>query len=304
MHKKNKPNFLVVGAAKSGTTSLFHYLNQHPDIYIPEVKECRFFSQLPKDFNGLGAEFFPNSGITDEKVYFDLFQGHEDKVCGDISNDYLYYYKESVRNIKKYLGDEVKIIIILRNPIDRAYSNYMHAVRDGWENLTFEESIIEETYRIQANWGWPYHYIQVGFYYQQVKAYLDNFLNVRVYLFEDLKNKDEFLNDLYEFLNVKKIQGTEEDKVFNISGYPKNKFIHRLLIKDSVARKVLKPFVKAFFSKEKIQQIMTNLKNKNLEKKELNFKTRLYLEKLYREDIKKLSLLIKRDLSRWIKDEM
>ena len=75
MDKKVKPNFLIVGAAKSGTTSLFHYLNQHPDIYIPEVKECRFFSQLPKNFNGLGAEFFPNSGITDEKEYFDLFRG-------------------------------------------------------------------------------------------------------------------------------------------------------------------------------------------------------------------------------------
>ena len=91
MASHKQPNFLVVGAAKSGTTSIFNYLNQHSEIYIPEVKECRFFSQLPKTFKGLGAEFFANSGITNYKEYFELFNGHENKVCGDISNDYLYF---------------------------------------------------------------------------------------------------------------------------------------------------------------------------------------------------------------------
>ena len=96
MQSHKKPNFLVVGAAKSGTTSLFNYLIQHSDIYIPAVKECRFFSQLPKNFKGLGAEFFPNSGLTDERDYFKLFSGHETRVCGDISNDYLYYYEKRI----------------------------------------------------------------------------------------------------------------------------------------------------------------------------------------------------------------
>ena len=149
MQSHNKPNFLVVGAAKSGTTSLFNYLTQHSDIYIPEVKECRFFSQLPKNYKGLGAEFFPNSGITDERVYFNLFSGHEDKVCGDMSNDYLYYYEKSIKNIKKYLGNEIKIVIVLRNPIDRAYSNYMHHIRDGWENISFEQALDDENRRIE-----------------------------------------------------------------------------------------------------------------------------------------------------------
>lgn len=249
MALKNKPNFLIVGAAKCGTTSLFHYLNKHPDIYIPEVKECRFFSQLPKNFNGLGAESFVNTGITDEKEYFSLFD-NQNQNCGDISNDYLYYYEESIKNIKKYLDDDVKIII-LRNPVDRAYSNYMHAVRDGWENLTFEDAIIEEEKRINDNWGWPYYYIKVGFYFEQVKAYLDSFKNVKVYLFDDLKNKNEFLNDLYEFLEVEQIESLEDDKEYNVSGYPKNKFIHNFLNKDSKLKSFIKPIVKLIISKEK-----------------------------------------------------
>lgn len=301
---QNKPDFIVVGAAKCGTTSIFNYLNQHPDIFIPKVKECRFFSNLPKNFKGLGAEFFPNTGITDEKTYFDLFKGYEDNVCGDISNDYLYYYEESIKNIKRHLGENVKIVIVLRNPIDRAYSNYMHAVRDGWEDLTFEQSIIEETYRMNDNWGWPYHYIHVGFYYKQVKAYLDNFSNIKVYLFEDLKNQDDFLYNLYNFLDVKKMQSGKDNKIYNISGYPKNKFMHYFLTKDNFLKKILKPVVKYIFSEKKIQYFLANMKNKNLEKKELSFKTRLYLQEVYREDIKKLSLIIERNLDHWITNEM
>jgi len=302
MDKFNKPDFLVVGAAKSGTTSLFHYLNQHPEIYIPEVKECRFFSQLPKNFNGLGAEFFPNSGITDKDEYFKLFEGFEDKVCGDISNDYLYYYEDSIKNIKKYLGDEVKIIIILRNPIDRAYSNYMHAVRDDWENLTFEESIIQEKYRIKENWGWPYHYIEVGFYYKQVKAYVENFKNIRVYLFEDLKNKKEFLNDLYDFLDVsiEKNENLKEEKIYNASGYPKNKFIHKFVNNDSFIRNMIKPIAKKIFPRNILQKI----KEKNLEKRNMDGKTRMYLEQIYKQDINKLSKLIEKNLESWLTYEM
>jgi hypothetical protein len=300
MDKKAKPNFLIVGAAKSGTTSLFHYLNQHPDIYIPEVKECRFFSQLPKNFNGLGAEFFPNSGITDAKEYFGLFEGYESQVCGDISNDYLYYHEESIVNIKKYLGDGVKILIILRNPIDRAYSNYMHAIRDDWENLTFEESIIQESSRIKENWGWPYHYVKTGFYYNQVKAYVDNFKNIKIYLYDELKDSENFIDSIFKFLNVKKINIENKKEIFNASGYPKNKIIHKLINNDSALKRLIKPIAKKILNRNSLKII----KNNNLKRMPLNLKTRQYLQGVYIEDIEKLSNLIDRDLTNWIKDEL
>ena len=298
MGVNKKPDFLVVGAAKSGTTSLFNYLNQHPDIYIPDVKECRFFSQLPKNFKGLGAEYFPNSGITNEKNYFELFKGFENKICGDISNDYLYYYEESIKNIKKYLGNKIQIIIILRNSIDRAYSNYMHAIRDDWENLTFEKAIIEESQRIASNWGWPYHYIQVGFYYEQVKAYLDSFENVRIYLYEDLKDIDFLINDLFQFLKVKKIKVKNLEKIWNVSGYPKNRIIHKVVNNEYKIKKIIKPIVNYFFTKD----FQSRIKNFNLQKTPLDEKTRLYLEKIYKENFSRLSELIERDLSSWIKN--
>lgn len=290
----------MVGAAKSGTTSLFHYLNQHSDIYIPEVKECRFFSQLPKDFNGLGAEFFPNSGITDEEEYFRLFKGREKKVCGDISNDYLYYYEESIKNIKKYLSDEVKIIIILRNPVDRAYSNYMHAIRDDWENLTFEEAIIHEPYRIQQHWGWPYHYVNVGFYYKQVKAYLEHFENIKIYLYDDLKNVNAFMRDMFRFLEVEPVPIENTKEVFNASGRPKNQLIHKFVNNESRFKEVIKPLFRKILPRNTLEII----KARNLKKVAIQPQTRLYLQTVYYGDVTQLSSLIGRDLEGWLKDEM
>ena len=290
-----KPDFLIVGAAKSGTTSLFNYLNQHPDIYIPEVKECRFFSQLPKNSIGLGAEFFPNSGITNEAEYFGLFKGQDNKVCGDISNDYLYYAEESIRNIKKHLGSEVKIIIILRNPIDRAYSNYLHAYRDGWEKLTFEQSIIEETFRISGNWAWPYHYVQTGFYYSQVKPYMDNFANVKVFLYEDLNEMQVTISKILSYLNIGDFKCNVNEK-YNVSGFPKNLLIHRLLNNKGLFR-VMSPYFKRIVPKD----LLFNIKNRNLKQKPLSNKTRSYLKTIYIEDVQRLSKLIDRDLSEWVK---
>ena len=300
MQSHNKPNFLVVGAAKSGTTSLFNYLTQHSDIYIPEVKECRFFSQLPKNYKGLGAEFFPNSGITDERVYFNLFSEHEDKVCGDISNDYLYYYEKSIKNIKKYLGNEIKIVIVLRNPIDREYSNYMHHIRDGWENISFEQALDDENRRIEENWGWSYHYVKTGMYYYQVKAYLDNFRHAKIYLFEELKSKDILLKNLYAFLEVRFNKELKDNKEYNVSGYPRNKLIHNLLNKDNAIKKIIKPVVNSILPKGSIQKVVSNIQNKNLKKVSMKNDTRERLKNVFEDDIKKLSNLIEMDLSHWL----
>ena len=300
MQSHNKPNFLLVGAAKSGTTSLFNYLTQHSDIYIPEVKECRFFSQLPKNYKGLGAEFFPNSGITDERVYFKLFCEHEDKVCGDMSNDYLYYYEKSIKNIKKYLGNEIKIVIVLRNPIDRAYSNYMHHIRDGWENISFEQALDDENRRIEENWGWSYHYVKTGMYYYQVKAYLDNFRQTKIYFFEEFKFKDSLLKDLYAFLEVRFTKELKDNKEYNVSGYPRNKLIHNLLNKDNAIKKIIKPVVNSILPKGSIQKVVSNIQNKNLKKVSMKNDTRERLKNVFEDDIKKLSNLIEMDLSHWL----
>ncbi|RZD17616.1 MAG: sulfotransferase [Candidatus Acididesulfobacter diazotrophicus] len=297
MKNYKSPNFLGVGAAKSGTTSLFQWLLQHPDVYVPEIKECRFFSQMPNDAKGLGSEMWTNGGIRNEKDYFDLFKEHENQICGDISPDYLYYYEKSIANIKKFLSNDVKIIIVLRNPIERAYSFYFHLIRDGVENCSFEEAIIKEPYRIKEGWAWSYHYIRSGMYYKQVKAYIENFKNIKIYIFEDLLKGQEFMNDIFEFIGIKTIP-IDFDK-FNESGYPKSLFLSYLINKPNIFRKIAKPFL----SKELKSIIYEKIRKYNLSKINkipLKIETKTYLREVYSKDITKLSNLIQRDLTMWL----
>src|SRR2546423_13792913 len=99
----NKPNFLLVGAGKSATRSLYNYLIQHPDVFMPKMKEPQFF--VAKEVKGRIQKW-----VEDEKKYFHLFDvTHGKKAIGEASVMYLFFYREAIPNIKKYLGDEVKI---------------------------------------------------------------------------------------------------------------------------------------------------------------------------------------------------
>ena len=124
------PNFLVVGAMKSGTTSLWRYLRQHPQIYMPKLKEPRFLAS--SIFIKLGEEHYKfhrickSSPICTFDDYIELFRDVKEEIAiGEASPHYLYLYSKTIPTIKNYLGD-VKIVIILRNPADRAFSAYKH----------------------------------------------------------------------------------------------------------------------------------------------------------------------------------
>ena len=228
------PNFLIVGAPKSGTSSLHYYLKQHPEIYMSPVKEPRFIT----------AQFikFPLKGIRDdrlEKIIVKSFDEYKklfskvknEKAIGEASIDNLYFYENAIKYIKKYLG-EVRIIIILRNPIDRAFSAYQMFVRNLREPLSFEDALKAEQERKNNNWAFGWHYLSVGFYYKQVKAYLENFSQVKVYLFDDLKTDAlGVAKDIFMFLKVNMSFAPDVSHIYNISGIPKNRFIHNFLFR-------------------------------------------------------------------------
>jgi len=146
---KNKlPNFLIVGAAKSGTSSLHQYLIQHPDIFMPSYNKEGKNVKEPQFLIKEKVEKRLHFGVWDWEEYKALFDDSgEYKSVGESTVFYLYYYKESIKNIKFRLGDDVKIIIVLRNPIDRAYSAFQHVSRSVKENLSFEEALKREENR-------------------------------------------------------------------------------------------------------------------------------------------------------------
>lgn len=300
---RNLPNFLIVGAAKAGTTSLYYYLKEHPEIFLPERKELRFFSDMPGNFKGPGDENVNRTIIKSIKEYKKFYENvRNEKAIGDISPEYLYYFNKSIKNIKNILGDP-KIIIILRNPIDRAFSHYLYFVRDGREIFSFEEALKSEEMRKKLNWEWSWFYKDVGFYYKQVKAYMENFSNIKVYLYDDLK-KDTLglVQDIYRFLEVDDFFVPKSVTTkFNVSGIPKNKIFHSFLTKPNILKGAIKPFIKVLISKDTRRKLQNWLLQKNLEKPQMKPETREYLKKIYRKDILRLQDLIKRDLSHWLR---
>lgn len=297
------PNFLIVGAARSGTTSLYNYLKPHPDVFMCPVKEPKFvtaqFLRFP--LHGIGDSEVERNMVKSFADYKKLFENvRDEKAVGEASADYLYYHKEAIKYIKEFLG-EPKIIIILRNPVERAFSNYMYLVKESREHLSFEDALNNEEERKKLNWEYIWFYKDVGFYYQQVKAYLNNFRQVRIFLYDDLeRDAVALMRSLFGFLEVQTCFRPEIDVAYNASGIPKNRYLYGFLTKSNLLKATLKPVVDSVFPIESRSHLIERLKNKCLQKAELVPEARKFLENLYREDIMKLQEIIRRDLSHWL----
>ena len=203
---KNFPNLLIVGAAKSGTTSLHNYLKQHPDFFMSDHKEPHFLIN-----NEIGVKRV-HKAVTTLSDYQKMFEGSSEyKYRGESSVMYLPFPDITIRNIKKYLYKDVKIIIMLRNPVERAFAGYLHNVRyNTSENLSFEEAIekSEERYQKTNDMTPDTRYLHVGLYYNQVKKYMDEFgKNVHVVIYDDyVSNINGSIKRVFDFLKVNNIE--------------------------------------------------------------------------------------------------
>lgn len=285
-----KPDFFIVGAAKSGTTSLYEYMKQHPKVFLPEQKEPHFFGEMKPP----GTHH-----INNENDYYDLFRGAPvNAVVGEASTSYL-YSPDAASRIKKFKPDS-KIIIILRNPVDRAYSMYRHQVRDGFETLSFEEGLVEEDKRIKEEWHYGYHYYSGGVYAWQVEEYYSLFgkENVKVYIFEEFKKTPNvILKDIFNFLNIENTVEIETTQVHNISNKPKNLKLNTFLKQKNPIKELLKK-VMPFNLRNKIKRFLVN-RNMKTGYDKMSVETRKSLINKYQPEIEKLEKTLNRDLSIW-----
>ncbi len=296
------PHFLGVGAARAGTTSLHYYLRQHPSLFVPGRKEPCFFS-FPEEKPDYKKGKFSFAIHSPEK-YFRLFDAaKEGQICGEISTPYLYLYENTIRNIMHYHPDhkELKILILLRNPVYRAFSQYMWRVRDGREDLSFEEAIAAEVVRKEQGYSFDYFYTDRGMYFMQVKAYLANFKFVKIILLEDMINDPKgMLQVICRFLGVDDHHVFNIQKEINSSYEPRWNFLGRLVTSENRLKfHVLNQFPDNW--KKGIRQQFDRWNSQSNKSFSLLPETEVYLRSIYREDILKLQELIGRDLSGWLK---
>ena len=291
------PNFLIIGAAKAGTTALHEYLQQHPRIYMTPTKETNFFAFEGEEINfrGPGDEALKDFSITDLETYKAQFAGVKEEIAiGEACPSYL-YHSQAATKIKQYIPN-ARLIVILRNPVTRAYANFLHIVRDDREPCRdFALALQAEAERIANNWEWFWHYIQIGFYGKQLKHYYEIFPSsqIKVYLYEDLKeNAIATLQDIFRFLEVDDTFVPNMALRPNKSGMPKNKLLHQILTKPNPLKTLLKPLFPA-----KIRQ---KIQHQNLNTPQMSQEVRQQLLDLYRTDILHCQDLIQRDLSNWL----
>ena len=307
--RQKLPNFFVVGAAKSGTTSLYEYMKMHPQIYMAPIKETHHFStdidnskfrpnyarSLNKDLSKFletdMQEGIFHAFVKERDQYDKLFKNVKDeKAIGEITNSYL-YSQEAARNIFTRFPD-AKVIMMLRNPIDRAFSHYLMDLRIGYETNDFMTALKKDMARDPKGWGISNLYVEIGMYAEQVKRFIEIFpeRQRRIYLFDDFKkDAGAVVKDMFTFLGVDPNVDIDYSQKFNPSFIPKNKLIGKLntqkKIKDWL-KGVLPKSVKSKFKK-------TFYTDKDLPK--ITPAERKFLADIFRNDVMKLGKVLNRD---------
>ena len=285
-----KTDFFIVGAAKSGTTSLARYLNDHPEIQMSEIKEPNYFS-----FEEVDAQQLHSDGriIRTEKEYHELFSGQTEKVWGEASVSYLFYPNAASR-IQLY-NPKAKIIILLRAPSKRAYSHYIMDQRLGLVDMNFEDIVYKKGSNPKLNLYYQ-QYIELGFYFAQVSRYLQIFgkENVSVNLMSDfISEPSEFTKMIYSFVGVDSNFSPEKYDRHNAHMASKNRIIQRMY-KSKIIRKSIKKL-----SSPKLLKLIQKVAFKNGKPNDLGQELEKQLKSIYREDVIKLEALLNRNLNEW-----
>jgi hypothetical protein len=292
------PNFLIIGVGKAGTTAMWHFLRQHPNIYMSSRKEPEFFSMhgQPTDFRG------PRDGksghlVTERDAYEDLFRGVKtERAIGETSVWYL-YLPNAAPAIKQLLPD-VKLIAILRDPVERAFSNYLHTATGGLEPLPFREAMHAEERRILDHWSPMFHYKQKGFYFKQISHYLRFFSGdqMKICFFEDfMQNGGALLTDIFNFLGVPPVSVDTRTRINEVRALRSKTF-------DRISRgNILTQSIKPLLPGSMRRSLRTTVDKLNRKPKpRLSEEDRAEFIKVYRDDILRLSDLLRRDLSNWL----
>lgn len=297
-----KPTFLILGAMKAGTTALYTQLGTHPEVFLSPVKEPNYFAFAGQDLNFQAPidrrpDGINHTSITDWDAYRALYDAADpDQARGEASHTSL-YWPDAAENVKRHVPD-ARLIAILRDPVERAYSEYLHFRRDGDEPLdSFAAALDAEEERIRNDWAMG-RYVDRGRYDEHLKRYLERFdrEQIRIVLHEDLVQSPEtVLRSLCAHIGVDPSVDLQEDRRVNKSGVPDREWMHTVLTGLQPVREALGPLIP-----DGIVEWATALKNRNLEKPEMRAAPRRRLTETYRPHVRALEALLDRDLSHWL----
>lgn len=275
------PNFFIVGAPRAGTSSLWEYLKAHDEIFMSTPKEPNFFHNVLLK----NKIQYP---ISNKKKYLNLFKNvKNEKVIGEASTTYL-HDPDSAQLIHAVVP-KARIIIILRNPINRAFSHYSFHVKLGVQKMPFAKVIRKDASCINEKFSTPPNIIRAGLYSEFVQRYLDFFYttNVKIIIFEEfINNAKKTVKEVLQFLGVNTEYKFVEGK-YNTSEQPKGK-LAQLIISNSLIEKLGPLLIPSPFRIKLLRKFLYK-KDDNLK---MNHEDKAFLENFYNGDILKTQKLL------------
>lgn len=299
MEAKNEIDFFLVGAARCGTTTLYSYLKNHEAVFLPNVKEPNYFSEVesPKKEDYTLPE--PNKKyhakiIKSESVYDALYRNaKKNQLKGDTSPSYI-WDRNTAKKIYEH-NHKAKIIISLRHPVDRAYSHYIMNYYTGVDtNKSFSEALKSEP---NTMWGSCNQYLEMSAYYEQVKIYYDLFPKdqIKILVYEDwISNLQEEVEGIFEFLKIEPSEAVYNNEVNS----NKIKPIKKIRLLNMLRQNSIKGVIKKVLGQEHIDNLKARFFNVDVEIEKIDAELRCKLYSGFEEDIKKLSQLTRVDLEK------
>lgn len=298
------PNFLIIGVAKAGTTALYEAVKLHPQIYMSPVKEPGFFTFVdsPLVLRGPRSDVYRSRIIADQATYEQLFAGVTDQLAiGEASQQYLscWHPERTAANIKRLIPT-AKLIAILRQPADRAYSSFAHRVQIGFEPERNFRKMLRAAERPERRQWLSYRCQNDGFYYANLKPYFAAFPReqIRVYLYEDWNTQPhQVLTDIFQFLGVTAQITPAMTQRQNETTWVRQPALATFLAQPHPVKRQLARLLRPRL----YQHLMSGLAAWNQGKPPtLDRRLRRELTDRYRDDILQLQELIGRDLSHWL----
>ncbi len=277
------PNLFLVGAAKAGTTSVYEELARHPRVFMSPMKEPHFFSRIQPSPER--RAFFPH--VSDEAEYLALFDGASgEDLVGEASTSYLWdeHAAERIRRV----APDARILIMLRDPVERAYSQYWNDVREGIESRPFADAVAAEERSGRGAWGVTSLYIDCGRYAEQVARYLDRFGDrVLMAFLEDLvRDRAGTMAGIRSFLGLDADAPGVEARPGNPASAPRNA-LSRAILASGRARTIARATVPRSL-RARLRAALV----KEISPPAMDPETRRRLEEIFRPEVARLAELL------------
>ena len=292
-----RPNLFIVGAPKSGTTTLYHWLRSVPDVFMSPLKEPYFYSCLgapPSPPEGRPPEYRAKNQYEYDALFASAGPA---RVVGEASPSYL--VSENAAGILRRRHPKARYVAILRDPVLRAYSHFLHKKRLGTEPAPSLRDAVElERERREKNWDTGWLYVANGLYAENLARY--SFVpteNLRVYLYEDLATRpDWLLRDLVDFLGVS-MPDIDTSRAYNSGGLYRSGAVGRITSKAPKPIKTLGRLLRPG-TRARLADTLDRLNRK--QPPPLDAETVEWLRPRFSDDIRRLEEMLGRDLSSWL----